>query len=122
MEQLLFWAKYHFLTLKRQFFQKHGFLGNFGRYSYNKYIASRPQKEGSWSNRKKRDRAMKLLVCHQWHRRSTKSSWDQEKIHFHVLCTTLGGPGRVPSYFNLDLCEQFCKEIDYIETGKFCGY
>ena len=24
-----------FLTLKRQFFQKHGFLGNFGRYSYN---------------------------------------------------------------------------------------
>ena len=35
LEQLLFWAKYHFLTLKRQFFQKHGFLGNFGRYSYN---------------------------------------------------------------------------------------
>ena len=92
LEQLLFWAKYHFLTLKRQFFQKHGFLGNFGRYSYNKYIASRPQKEGSWSNRKKRDRAMKLLVCHQWHRRSTKSSWDQEKIHFHVLCTTLMWP------------------------------
>ena len=95
LEQLLFWAKYHFLTLKRQFFQKHGFLGNFGRYSYNKYIASRPQKEGSWSNRKKRDRAMKLLVCHQWHRRSTKSRGDQEKIHFHILCSTLVAPSPV---------------------------
>ena len=46
MEQLLLWAKYHFLTTKKQFFHKHGFLGNFGQYSYNKYIASRPKKRG----------------------------------------------------------------------------
>ena len=48
-------------------------------------ISFSPEKEGSWSNRKKRDRAMKLLVCHQWHKSSTKSSRDKKKYTF-IYC------------------------------------
>ena len=102
----MFWAKYTFLTLKRQFSQKHGVLCNFRRYSYNKIT------------RKKR--GLGLI-----------ERKEIERGNFRCVISAIEGPQKAggtkekytfPSYFNLDLCEQFCKEIDYIETGKFCGY
>ena len=48
--------------------------------------------EMTCSNRKKRARALKLFVGHQWPKRPTKSCWDYGKLNFHILWATLEWP------------------------------
>ena len=75
------------LVLGQRVEPKGALLGGWG----DQILAFLVKIEMACSNRKKRARALKLFVGHQWPKRPTKSCGDYGKLNFHILCSTLVG-------------------------------